>query len=385
MNVTAGKKFFLFAGEPSGDLHGGRLLENLRQKFPTAGFEGVGGPEMRQQGIKSCLHMEDFAVMGYTDVIKSFPKLWKQFHFVKNYILQKNPHVVILIDYPGFNLRLAKALRKKGYRGKIVQYICPTVWAWGKKRIPLMAENLDLLMTIYPFEVRYFAQTPLKVNFVGHSLPDKLSSHVYHLNWKAEVGLPQDSPIISIFPGSRLGEIARNLPKQLQAAVLIQKQLPEATFAISYASEEIRQLIMASAKESRLKLYFVPKDYLYDLMRDSRVAVAKSGTVTLELALHGCPTVVVYQLTKLNYFIAKYLIRLNLPHYCMVNILCQKTVFPELIASGFDAEILSKEVIQLYQNGNLRSQCIENCTRIHALLHLPESDKQIVKCIEEFF
>lgn len=376
-------RFFIFAGEPSGDLHGGRLLQALKKQFPSALFEGVGGPDMRSHGIKCCLHMEDFAVMGFTDVIKSFPKLWRQFNSVKKHILTHQPATVVLIDYPGFNLRLAKALRKQGYQGRIVQYICPTVWAWGKKRIPLMANTLDLLMTLYPFEEQCFKGTPLKVQFVGHPLIEHIASHEYHSDWKEKIGLPTNASIIAIFPGSRLGEISRNLPEQLKAAEILQKKFPEAVFAISFASEEIRQHIMKIAAKHALRLYFVPKDYLYDLMKNSQAAIAKSGTVTLELALHGCPTVVVYSLTPLNHFIAKYLIRLNLPHYCIVNILCQKTVFPELIAAGFEAENLAHELIKLFEEGPVRDACIKECKNISNLLHIQDGSTQAAKCIQE--
>src|SRR5437016_2086989 len=146
--------YFIFAGESSGDLHGSRLMEALK-KSKGCTFTGVGGPLMRAQYMKSILNMEDFLVIGFTDVIKALPKLYKQFYKVRDAILKQEPDCVILIDYPEFNLRLAKALRKKKYKGKIVQYICPTVWAHGKHRINTMANTLDLLLTIFPFEAAF--------------------------------------------------------------------------------------------------------------------------------------------------------------------------------------------------------------------------------------
>ncbi len=155
------RHYFIFAGEASGDLHGGPLVKALKQLNPASTITGVAGPAMRAQGVECLIPMEEFQVMGFSDVLAAFPKLWRQFHQVRDTILTTKPEVVILIDYPGFNLRLAKALRKKGFQGKIVQMICPTVWAWGKNRIHTMVNTLDLLLTIYPFEADCFANTSL--------------------------------------------------------------------------------------------------------------------------------------------------------------------------------------------------------------------------------
>ena len=161
---------FIFAGEQSGDLHGAELLYALKQKEPNLQIMGVGGPKMRSQGIYSIEKMESFQVMGLSDVIKALPKLVFLFKNIRNTILKNNPKAVIFIDYPDFNMRMAKSLRKNGYTGKLIHYICPSVWAWRKGRIKDLAETLDLLLTIFPFEPQYFEKTPLKVEYVGNSL-----------------------------------------------------------------------------------------------------------------------------------------------------------------------------------------------------------------------
>ncbi len=170
---------FVFAGEKSGDLHGEKLLEALRAKSPHLKIAGVGGPLMRSKGMQCILPMEEFQVMGFIDVFLSLPKLMRQFYFVAREILRLNPRIVVTIDYPGFNLRLARHLRKKGFKGKLVHFICPSVWAWGKKRIPLMAENLDMLLSILPFEKELFAHTELPVHFVGHPLSERMKAYPY--------------------------------------------------------------------------------------------------------------------------------------------------------------------------------------------------------------
>lgn len=372
--------FFIMAGEQSGDLHAAHLMQALKSKNSNYKFTGVAGPLMRTEGIVEVLPMEKFAVMGFSDVIKAFPSLYKQFYQVRDFILKNQPEVVIFVDYPGFNLRMAKALRKKGYKGKLVHYICPSVWAWGKKRIEHMASTLDLLLTIYPFESESFSHTTLPVEYVGNPLQEYISKHSY--NKECKKLFPSDSKrMISIFPGSRRAEICRNLPKQLQAAALFQKKHPETAFGISCSNPIHQPLIQEMVTKTNLNHTFaVPKEYTYELMKHSHSAIAKSGTVTLELALHLCPTVVVYELSKLNYFIAKFIVRLKLPHYCIVNILNRKQVFPELIAHGFEPKNVAKHLDSI-NAGNERAACLEDCQATVLLFQSNMASEKAALCI----
>lgn len=390
MSSNSNKQLFLFAGEHSGDLHGSNLLKSLKENLTDYSYVGVGGPLMRCQGLDCLLPMEEFQVMGFTDVFCSFPKLWRHFYTICHDIIQKQPLGVILIDYPGFNLRLARALRKRGYQGKIIQYISPTVWAWGKGRIKQMADTLDLLLTIYPFETACFAQTTLHVQYAGNPLQELIQKYAYDEDWLKNSGLAHlnhSDPLIAIFPGSRLAEITRNLPKQLQAVEMLQKQSPQTKFALSCGHESLLPAILECLSKSSLKIskdiFIVPKKYSYELMRASRAAIAKSGTVTLELALHSCPTVVVYELSWLNRFIAQHIIRVNLPHYCIVNILAQKEVFPELIAAGFSAENLYLQLKNLSETGTMRECCLQECKNVKLLLKEYHASQKSAQAIAE--
>lgn len=380
------KRLFLFAGEPSGDLHGSHLLRELKLQLPNVLIEGVAGPLMRLRGMKNLWSVEDFSVMGFTDVILALPRLVKLFYQIKKHILATNPEAVILIDYPGFNLRLAKALRKAQYTGKIIHYICPSVWAHGKNRIQQMAETLDLLLTIFPFEKQYFAHTPLKVEFVGNPLAEGLSKYPYFSEWKNEVSLP-NKPLVAVFPGSRQGEVARNLPVQLQALEKLKEKHPESAFGLSCSNEQLQPEILKMIEKTSLRvnkdIFLIPKKYTYELMRDSHSALAKSGTVTLELALHRCPTSVVYALTPLNRFIAKYVLKLNLPYYCIVNILGGKEIFPEMIEKGFDAETLFKNSQELFMEGSKRDSCLKACQEIQQSLLTGNASQVAAQKIKE--
>ncbi|WP_068470012.1 lipid-A-disaccharide synthase [Candidatus Protochlamydia phocaeensis] len=380
-------KCYLFAGEASGDLHGSRLMQALRKRSCFTHFRGVGGPLMRAQHLEIFLKMENFQVMGFSDVLRALPKLWKLFYQVRDDILRTNPACVVLIDYPGFNLRLARALRKKGFKGKIVQYICPTVWAHGKHRIKTMVQTLDLLLTIYPFEAAYFAHTPLKVQYIGNPLVENLARHSYQDNWMQRVGIPSSSDLIAIFPGSRKGEIIRHTAQQLQTAALLKRRHPQLLFALSCAHEELKPALEQAISQSSLQLnqdiYLTPSQFNYELMRDSRTALAKSGTVSLELALHCKPSLILYTLTSFNYFVAKYVLRLNLPHYCIVNILRQKEVFPELIGRQLDTQALLNKLAALHFDENLRQKLKEECMALHNQLGSCQPNEAASKAIEE--
>ncbi len=383
------KDCFIFAGETSGDLHGSKLLKALKKDPTWDSFRGVGGPLMRQEGLDCLFKMENFQVMGFSDVIKALPSLWKYFYAIRDHIIDTKPDCTILIDYPGFNLRLAKALRKAGYQGKIVQYICPTVWAHGKKRINTMVNTLDLLLTIYPFEADLFANTSLKAIYIGNPLVETIQKHTYQSQWKQLLNIPEKQQLIAIFPGSRQGEIQRHTQHQLQVAYKLREKHPHIAFAISYAHDDLYPILQEQIQKTPLKLgkdiHLVPRTYSYELMKECSVALAKSGTVTLELALHTKPSVILYTLTTLNYYIAKYWMRLNLPHYCIVNILGQKEIFPELIGRELDYDQLYDNLDNLLQSKPLYTSIEQECLAIQQKLGPHSASLQASQAIQELF
>jgi lipid-A-disaccharide synthase len=357
--------YFLFAGEASGDLHGSHLMQSLRADKGSISLSGVGGPRMRKEGLDCFLQMENFQVMGCSDVLISLPRLWKLFYQVRDQILNTQPDCVILIDYPGFNLRLARSLRKSGFKGKLVQYVCPTVWAHGKQRIETLVSYYDLLLTIFPFEVAYFAHTPLKVRYIGNPLTETIRNYAYDHDWRAQIGLPMSKDLIALFPGSRRGEINRHVPQQIQAAAQLKRIYPDLCFAISCAQDTLQNDVLNKIRRESLclndDLYFVPARYNYELMKDCKTALAKSGTIALELALHFVPTVVHYELTLLNYFFAKFILHLQLPHYCIVNILRNQLIFPELMGRNIQSAALKRQLELLHFDSIKRQQIIEEC------------------------
>ncbi len=348
--------YFIFSGELSADLHGSKLLSQLFAQNPHLKVAGVLGPEMRKFPAECILPMETFAVMGFVDVAKQLPHLIRSFCRVRDAILRMNPQVVVTIDYADFSLRLAKSLRKKGFKGKICHYISPSVWAWRKGRIKTMAKNLDLLLTILPFEKKYFSSTSLRVEYVGHPLVSQIkprTSFTPHL--------------IALFPGSRAHEVKRNLPVQLAAFRLLQQEMPDLMCTISIAHDDLRPLIEALAPG-------VPTSSdRHALMKTAQTAIAKSGTVTLELALYGTPTVVTYAVSRFDAFLVKYILRILLPHYCLVNIIGGKTIFPELFGPALQVPALATEVKKMLTDP---SDCLAGCREVRNILGTQDASER---------
>lgn len=356
---------FIFAGEPSGDLHGSSLMAGLREQNPDLHFVGVGGPRMREQGLEEVLPMEAFDVMGYSDVFRVLPRLYKQFYFIRDKILELQPEAVLFVDYPGFNIRMAKALRKRGYKGRLIHFVCPMVWVHGKGRIKHLAANLDLLISILPFEKPLFDGTGLRVEYVGHPLAAKARDYPHQPRWREGYAIPYDKMLLGLFPGSRRAEITRNLPVQLQVAEQVKERYPDAVFALPVATPELRPLVLEALSNSELRLhhdiFLLSPESSYELMHEARAAIATSGTVTAELALHKVPTVVTYKLSWLNAFVVGVILRPKLDHYCLVNIICEKKVFPELLWPSPEPEQVAKELLALVEDGPTRNTCLEGC------------------------
>jgi len=338
---------FIIAGESSGD----QLGEGLLRALPKLKILGIGGPKMRSTGMETIFPMEDLQVMGFIDVLFALPHLIKCFNKTVDAILKTQPKVVLTIDYPGFNLRLARTLRKKGFKGKICHYVCPSVWAWGKKRIGLMAENLDLLLSILPFEKQLFEKTKLRVEYIGHPLVQKIA--------------PQEAPddhLIGFFPGSRTKEIERNLPFYTRLIQSLKTEFPDYRYAISVSQEKYRPLLKKLAPDLNL----VTPDQMKKLK--PFLAIAKSGTITLELALQEIPTIVTYAISPLDIFLAKYLFKISLPFYALPNLIATKMVFPELIGPALTDEKLLQEVKNLLINRDVYNRCQAQCRSLRALL-----------------
>ncbi len=342
--VDRDPRVYLVAGEASGDRLAADLLRELK-KNPKLKAYGVGGPMLKAAGQEQSLNLAKHAVVGLTDVLKNLPKFLKIFREVKHEIAEVNPDVVILVDYPGFNLRLAKALHGQRNAPAIVYYVSPQVWAWKAGRAKLMERILDRLLVIFPFEVDWFAKhaPKLKTKWVGHPLADRWIA-------QAKEGPKDEIPCVALLPGSRAKEIAKHWPVLLQAAQRIVREQKNVTFMTLATDHEMRQKLeeeWAKQPMSGVSLDILAGQSLTQLTRCS-LAIVASGTATLECAMAGLPMLVIYKTSWLTYWLGRFLIQL--PYLSMVNVLAGEKVVPEFLQGAMEPERLAKAALQILRN-----------------------------------
>lgn len=326
--AAAQKKLMIVAGEMSGDLHAARLVRDLRAARADVEIFGIGGDALRQEGVRTVVDARDMAVLGFFEVLARYPFFRRVFAQMVQLLKDEKPEALLLVDYPGFNLRLAAKAHALGI--PVFYYISPQVWAWHRGRIRTMAKILDLLMVIFPFEIRVFKGAGLRVVFVGHplvaSVQRTLAQPTPELPW------PAGGRRVAILPGSRRQEIERILPPMLDAAKELRRRIPDATFLIPAASDEIRALIdaqLAARPAEERAAVAVVTGQMREVVRQARAAMVCSGTATIETALLRCPMIVVYRTTWPTYFIGRALIQVK--WIGMVNLVGNRTICPEFI------------------------------------------------------
>lgn len=323
------KSIMIIAGEPSADIHGGALARELKISNPDLIISGIGGPEMRKASVKTFADLTQYAVIGFIEVLRHFPIFKQTFDQTLAQIKKEQPLAVILIDYPGFNLRLAKKIKQDIPTTKVIYYISPQIWAWGKKRIHLIKKNIDKLLVVFKFEETYYEKNGVNAEFVGHPLLKKFKTLKAKNVVLKSINLSDEDKIISILPGSRINEVKKLLPVMLKAARDLQKKKPKIKFLLIRASNISPELIEhLTCRYSDLNLQIIDKD-AYDFINVSAFAWVCSGTATLETAILGIPMLVVYKTSLFTWFITKLLI--ELPYIGLVNVVAGGKIIPELI------------------------------------------------------
>ena len=332
-------KLYMIAGEKSGDIHGALLLKNLLRLMPGMEVRGLGGHGMHAL----CPGVEDWAdeaaVIGVVEVLKKYGWFRKRFLSILEQIRQDQPDCLILIDYPGFNLRLAEKVRKCCPHTKIIYFISPQVWAWHRGRIPKMVRMLDLMMCIFPFEAPLFQEAGLKTEFVGHPLVDEIASIR-----KDDV---REASLVGLFPGSRNREIDRHFPVLIEVVRRLSGERPELSFETAASTEALAERMRGMAQKAGMppELFHITVGGYHELMDRAAVGVVASGTATMEAALHRLPYMLVYKVPLLTYWMARMLIKIRF--IGMVNILAQKSVVKELIQFDFTPDQVIEEIERL--------------------------------------
>ena len=324
-------KFFIIAGEASGDMHGANLVRSIRHLMPSSSFEGFGGDRLKAEGVKIHRQLDKLNYMGFIEVVKNLRTIREGFKVCKKAIEENRPNALILIDYPGFNLRMARWAKKKGIR--VFYYISPQVWAWKESRVKQMKKNIDRLLVILPFEKEFFAKHGMEVDFVGHPLIDEIEMR----RQKAEI---RKENVIALLPGSREQEIMHILPEMLK----IQEHFPEYHFIIGKAPGRTVAFYQTRFNLGNAKVW---EEGTYKLLSRSKAALVGSGTATLETALLQVPQVVCYKANTISVRIARALIKV--PYISLVNLILNKHAVKELIQAELNEKTLVSELKKLLE------------------------------------
>jgi lipid-A-disaccharide synthase len=347
------EKILVSAGEASGDLYAARLVEALRARLPGADFFGCAGPRMRSAGVRAIVRSESLAVVGLVEVLAHIPRIYGEYRKLVAAAERERPQLAILTDSPDFHFRVARRLKRLGV--PVVYLIAPQVWAWRKGRIPMMRRLIDRLLCIFPFEEEFFARHCIPATYIGHPLSRVICASMSKEDFLRRYGIPADRPLIALLPGSRAGEAARHMPALLDAVEAILRSRPAAFVLGAPAPEFFKSPALKLFRERifRSPIKVIEGD-TWNLLAHADLALAASGTVTIEAALLGTPMVTFYKVTGLSWLFGRFLVQV--PYYSMVNLVAGRAVVPELMQNEMEGERLAAEAIALLNDVRKRDE-----------------------------
>jgi lipid-A-disaccharide synthase len=353
------KKVVIVAGESSGDLYGAKLAEAMAALSPRVELYGIGGSEMKRRKVKLLFSSSELAVVGATEVLEKLGHIWKAWRRMKRFIRVSRPHLAVLIDYPGFNLRLAKVFKANAV--PVLYYVSPQVWAWRSGRIKKIAQRVAKMAVILPFEAALYERAGVNVEFVGHPLLDILDQGLSRERARRRLGVPADALFIGLLPGSRGREVKSLLPPLLGAAGILTTDFPRCRFMIPLASAIDREMVQGYTAQSGLPIEIV-EGKAFEVMKAADLLLIASGTATLEGAIAGCPMVIIYRLSPLSYVIGRMLIKVK----CigLANIVVGRRVVPELIQGEVTPQRIALEAKQILQDRAGRQEIKDEFRRI---------------------
>lgn len=371
MISPATKRIFIVTGEASGDLLGTQLVNAIREDYPSIDVLAMGGPQLKAAGAQIVIDSTQLAVVGFDGILTHLKKIIRALRQIKTLLKKTPPDLVILIDYPDFNLRVAKMAKKLNI--PVLYYVSPQIWAWRYGRIKNIKRDIDHMAVLFPFEEEIYKKENVPVTFVGHPLVNmaksSLSADEAYQRWN----LNKDHPIIALFPGSRQHEIKRILPTIMQSVALIRKKIPQAQFVLPLAK---------NLHESHVQEYLTPdiiiiQNQNHDILPICTAAIAASGTVTLEIAIHQVPMVIVYKVTLASALLFFFAVKIK--HVGLCNIISNELVAKELLQYDATPEAIAAETIQLIENSHYRDDIISKLSAIKAKLGHGDSSKNTAR------
>ncbi|MDS1311537.1 lipid-A-disaccharide synthase [Marinobacter xiaoshiensis] len=371
--------FGIIAGEASGDILGAGLIRSLRNRYPKARFVGIGGDEMIAEGFHSLVPMERLSVMGLVEVLGRIRELFRIRARLLSYFFATPPDVVIGIDSPDFTLAIERRCREAGIPS--VHYVSPSVWAWRQKRIFKIAKSVDLMLTLLPFEARFYEEHQVPVAFVGHPLADRIPLVPETGKARQDLGLDENAPLLAVLPGSRAGEVERLGTLFLEAARWIQAKRPDVQLVIPCVNREREQQVsdLIEALDVKLQVTIV-RGRSREVMAASDVVLLASGTATLEAMLLKKPMVVGYRLSNVSWAVISRLVKV--PHVSLPNLLANQPLVPELLQDDATPESLGAAVLERMENQQERDRLVEAFSELHHTLK-QDADEKAAQAISE--
>jgi len=346
------KKIMIMAGEASGDLHGANLARELKKADPHLALYGVGSRHMREAGVELLADASLISVVGLVEVIRHVGVIYGVLSTLKRFLKDERPDLLILIDFPDFNIMLGKAARKLGI--PVLYYISPQVWAWRRGRVRTIARLVKAMIVVFPFEVPLYQHAGVDVRFVGHPLTDVVGSALSREQACAAFSLDPARRTVALLPGSRRSEVASLLPDMLEAAKLLSERFPDLQFVLPVAQTLSRECIQAFLDPSGIPVTLTD-GRVYDALRASDTAIVASGTATLETGLMAVPMVIVYRVARITHFVLSRLVT-DVKHIGLVNIVSGERLVPELVQDDATALNMANAVATMLEDGDYRAR-----------------------------
>jgi lipid-A-disaccharide synthase len=372
------KRVVIIAGEESGDLHASRLIEHLKNTYPDIKISGIGGKHMSDAGAELISDLARFGVTGFTEVFRYFKIIRNAFNAIKLHLKNERPDLLILVDYPGFNLRLARYAKEK-LNLKIVYYISPQIWAWKAKRIHHIKQCVDHMAVILPFEKELYQQAGVPVDFVGHPLVEKMKNMTTPDDCKNKLGLPLEKRILALLPGSRTNETERHMPVLRDTASLLHQFDPDIHFVIPVARTIKIEKIKAYFLHLKLPVTFI-NDKAVECMTAADFVIVASGTASLECALLQKPMCIIYKSSLLTYIIAMKLIKVKFLGLC--NLLAKKMIVPEFLQYDCNPHELSHYIINFHTDPQQQKHMLSQLTILKEEMSSERSSCTLNKLVE---
>ena len=361
----------LVVGEASGDVHGANLVNALHRQDANLKIFGVAGEQLRQTDFEALFNVSKLTGMGLVELAGNLKNIWQAYRLLRGALKQRRPDLLILIDFPDFNLRLARIA--KSLRIPVLYYVSPQIWAWRRGRVRQIAKSVDRMAVVFPFEVDFYRRHGVNVTFVGHPLLETVCAHQTREAVLARYGFDPEKKTVALLPGSRHGEVSRHLPTMLAAAAQMQATDNVQFFCLRASTIDAGDL-RAMIADARMPI--VEQDR-YDAVRAADMVWTASGTATLESALLTRPMVIVYRMSWLTYFIARLLVRVE--HIGMVNLIAGTRLVPELVQGDFNPSRLVAESRRLLNDDKLRSGIVEELKRLRERLGSPGAADRVAK------